>query len=373
MRVLQLYFTLAWGLISSVQAFAQPVVNVALLMPFCTREVVSNPNSSNAELGKLCREYYQGMRIALDSLQKEGKHIRLTVYDTRNDSLTTLRIIQKQAFKESNLIIGPVLQGGNKMLTPLANEKKIYHVSPLMTFSKTRLNDPYWISANPNLNSFASILNQFIVQHYDSAQVLIISDKSSLDKNIGEGFKTISGTKQIKFKTIPYTPNFNILEHLHSSLHNILILPTANEQLANGILYQIKDTSQMRQLSCIGFQQWFEFKNADIEMWQHRNVTIASTFFVDYSEPAIQRFIEQYRNQFNTEPSESAFKGYDQAMLLIGKRCELGNDFMDKIAGKTFNLLQTPYLFQKQKSGAFHNNSLNFIRIGNDGLERVAD
>lgn len=343
-------------------------------MPFCSKEIATNPNSHNAELGKLCREYYQGMHIALDSLNKVGDKIIFHVYDTQNDSLVTLKIIQKPEFKASNLIIGPVLQGGNKMLTPLCNDKKIYHVSPLMTFSKTRLNDKYWISTHPNLTSFAGILYNYIQAHFDTVQILVVSDRSSFDKHVGEGFKSLSpSSKKIIIKTVSYTPTLDVNPFLSATRHNILVIPTHNEQVANNILYQMKDTSMYRNLTCFGFQQWLDFKNADIELWQSRNVIFATTFYIDYANPATRKFIETYREKYGTEPSEAAYKGYDQGLLFIGKRVKKGKDFMEKIADSTFHSIHTPYQFVKQKSGAYHNNILNFIHFQNDELKRVED
>lgn len=343
-------------------------------MPFSSKEIAANPNTPQAELGNLCREYYQGMLIALDSLNKLGVKIKLSVFDTQNDSIVTVKILQKPGLKESNLIIGPVLQGGNKMLTPFCNEKKVYHISPLMTFSKTRLNDPFWISTNPNLTSFPNIIYKYIQSHYDSVQILVISDRSSFDKYVGDGFKKLtSPSKKVIIKTVSYTPTLDINPFLSTSRHNILVIPTHNEQVANNVLYQLKDTSLYKKLTCFGFQQWLDFKNADIELWQSRNVIFATTFYIDYAQVSTRNFLEWYRAKYGIEPSEAAYKGYDQGLLFIGKRAELGKNFMEKMADSTFHCIHTPYHFVKQKSGAYHNNTLNFIHFRNDVLERLPE
>ena len=151
MRHILTYLLLA----ASLQVFAQgkKANNISLLLPFCSKQILADPNYKDAELGNLCREYYQGALIALDSFEKAEVNVRLSVFDTENDSLTTYKITQKTAFKESELIIGPVRQGGNKVLSQFARKNNVFHVSPLMTFSRTKLDDPFWVSANPDLPS----------------------------------------------------------------------------------------------------------------------------------------------------------------------------------------------------------------------------
>jgi len=353
---------------------AQQNLNVALIMPFCSKQIAADPRSENAELGKVCRSYFKGMKLAMDSFNTLGYKISLNVYDTQNDSVVMAKLIAKPAFRESELVIGPVLQGGNKMLTGFANEKKVYHVSPLMTFSKTRLNDEYWISSNPDLPSFADLVYEHLVSLNDTLNVVVVSDQSSLDKNFTPAFKKIAGQKKIKVKYVAYAPTLDINMYLQPAQHNVVIIPTATERIANGVLYAIKDTTILPRLTTIGFQQWFDFKNADLQLWSNKHVRFASTYFVDYADPAVIRFVEQYREVYSAEPDEAAFKGYDHALLYIGERYKNGNDFMKKLADKKYKACHTTFRFVRAKEGgAWQNNWLNFLELNEGKLQKVSN
>src|SRR5450631_3672082 len=84
--------------------------NISLILPFCSKKIIDNPNCYDAQLGNICREYYQGALIALDSFERGRLPISLSVFDTENDSSTLLKILQKPQLKETELIIGPVWQ-----------------------------------------------------------------------------------------------------------------------------------------------------------------------------------------------------------------------------------------------------------------------
>lgn len=341
--------------------------NIALVMPFCAQKIIDNPNHAEAELGNISREYYQGALIALDSFERAKIPVRLAVFDTDNDSLTMVKQMQKTAFKESEVVIGPILQGGNKMLTPFSKDKKVFHVSPLMTFSKTRINDAFWISSNPDIPGYAQILyDYFLSLHKDSANIIVVSDKSSYDKNIVSAFRLITPPvgKQLKIKVVDYSATLDITQHFSAKIPNYVVVPTSKEQTANKILYQLKDTSAA--VSCYGFQPWYDFKNIDFDLWQRKNVHIVTPFFVDYNDTLVKEFVRAYREKFSTEPTEAAFKGYDQ-MLLYGYAIHLyGRNFMEKLAEHNLQALHTTYRFKKQKEGFWQNTFLNIIRLKDD-------
>jgi ABC-type branched-subunit amino acid transport system substrate-binding protein len=343
--------------------------NISLVLPFCASKILADPNHAETELGNIAREYYQGALIALDSFERARIPIRLSIFDTNNDSLTMHRIMQKTSFKESDLIIGPILQGGNKMLTPFCKEKGIFHVSPLMTFSKTRLNDPFWISSNPDLPGYAQILFQYFVSiKKDSANIIVISDKSPMDNNISSGFKQIQvpAGKSVKLRVVDYNATLDIHSYFSATLPNYVVIPSSKEPMVNRLLYQLKDSSAFAEVSCYGFQQWYDFKSVDFDLWQKKNVHIVTPYYVNYDEAEVKQFVLAYRERFLTEPTDAAIKGYDQ-MLLYGYALQrFGRNFMEKLSETDYKACHTLYRFKKQKEGFYQNTYLNIIRLKDD-------
>lgn len=369
------YLSVLLCLLAAVQLFAQKkAANIAMVMPFCSEKIMANPDCYDAQLGNLCREYYQGALIALDSLEQASVSLRLSVYDTNNDSMVLLKILQKPQLKDAELIIGPVMQGGNKMMTNFVKGRGVYHVSPLMTFSKTRLDDAYWISANPDLPTYATFLYNYISQlTHDSANIILVSDKSSLDKNINSVIRQITPTgKMMKVKLVEFEKSIDLVKHLSLTLPNHVIIPSGNESNINTVLRRIKDTVETFRITCYGFPHWLEFKNADYDVWQRLDMHIVSPFFVDYDNLRVQAFIAAYRERFHTEPSEVAFKGYDQLLLFGTGLAENGKNFITKIDNKPQPALHTRFLFRRQKEGSsYQNEFLNVIRMDDYKLRRV--
>jgi hypothetical protein len=340
--------------------------NIVMLMPFCSKQILTNPNHSDAQLGNLSREYYQGGLIAIDSLERAKVPVRLSVFDTENDSMIMVNILKKTQLKDAELILGPVMQGGNKVLTDFVKGKDIYHVSPLMTFSRTKLVDPSWISANPDLPSYGKLLYQYIRdRNKDSVNIIIISDKSSLDKTISASLKQANlANKSIKIRTVDFVKGMSLETYLSKTLYNHIIIPTTSENVVNGTIRGIKDTALFSNVTVYGFPQWLEFKNPNYVAWQQANVQIASPFFVNHDRQDVKAFIIAYREKFYTEPSEAAYKGYDQMLYFAAMLNEHGKKFGKKMEGEPQEVLHTTFDFRKQDDkGGYQNYYINWIGI----------
>lgn len=345
---------------------------VALMMPFCSKQILENPNHTDAMLGNLCREYYQGVLIAVDSLERVEFNLKLSVYDTQNDSVVTQSILKKPALKEVDLIIGPVMQGGNKMMSSFTKGKDLMHVSPLMTLSKTQLNDPNFIAPNPNVQQYAKILVDFIKAEDPAGMIMVVSDKSSLDKTIASSLKQLqSQQKGLKIKVVDYSPTIDLQSYLQAGIKTHIIISSSSENTVKNTLRSVKDTSLFSMVNIYGFPQWMEFKSPDYILWQSAHVHIITPFYIDYEREDVKRFVEAYREKYYTDPSEAAFKGYDQLLFFATNLDEYGKKMMNKVDGKPSQMLHTTFKFVKQEDqSGYQNMYLNILQIENFSLHK---
>ncbi len=346
--------------------------NVSLLLPFCSKQILANPNYKDAELGNICREYYQGVLIAIDSLELAGVKLRLNVFDTENDSLTLLRIMQNVAFKESELFLGPVRQGGNQVLSQFCKINEIYHISPLMTFSKIKMDDPFWISANPDLPIYAGIILKQILSVDTAANIIVVFDKSIVGKSLGQAFKNLASNKKLRLKVLEYNPALDLKLYTSNLYANHIVVAATQESAVNGALRNMGDTSTTYKLTTYGLMQWFDFKNVDYNLYQRFNLSVFSPFYADYTRDDVKQFVVKYRERFSTEPTEAAIKGYDQMLLFTFALNQNGKKFMDNLVDKNIPALGTSFNFIKYKeSSSYQTGFLNLLKLDNYALKKV--
>lgn len=358
--------------ISSHKLFGQSTHEVALLLPFNNKLTVDYNQTAAWQLGEICRNYYRGMLLAMDSLSKEETKITLRVYDTENDSLVTSKILQKKELLNTSLIYGPVMQSGNKMVSSFARQQKIYQVSPLMTFSKSKIGDEYWVAANPDLPSYGGILTQRLLSvSIDTILIVIISDNSSLDKAITPALKKIStDDKRVKIRVVDANAETDINAFYSEKYKNCVLINSTKEQTVNKWLYRINDTSQVVFPEVYGYNQWFEFRSFDVALWQKKNVRIISPFFVDYTRHDVIQFIKLFRDRFGIEPTEEAFKGFDQGLYFTSLLIQNGKKLFSSNT-TIYRALHTSYLYQKDKDGQYKSKFLNILKFESDRLIAV--
>ena len=346
---------------------------VAVIMPFCSKQINQKANTNNADLGNACREYYQGALIAADSLISSGINLNISTFDTEKDSIIFAKIIKKKEIANADLIIGPVTKEAQIAMKPFSANKQKYHISPLFTFTKTKVNDPYIISANPDLSYYADYVLGYINNQSKSPNIIIIQDKDPSDKVFSIRAKQIQGS--FSFATFNYldiAKLSDIGKYFVQNKPNHVILCCSDESKVNSSLNTIQDTTGLYDISTYGFTQWMSFNAINGKLWEQCKVHILTPQFADYNDNATKDFVEKYRNKYFTEPSIFAFQGYDQFLFFTRNASQFKNDIKKLIEQNTyFGICNQFKIAYKQDSEGLQNANLNILRWQNLKLMKV--
>lgn len=359
----------------AMNVFAQSdtIIKVALIMPFCGKQLMHSTNNKNAELANACREYYQGMLIACDTLRKAGYNIEITVFDTERDSLKFLKILSKEEVQNAHFIIGPVVKEGQLMMQNYNNKKNAYQLSPLFTFTKTKINNPKSISAYPDLSFYADYVYSHLTNLIGTGNLIVLTGKDAADKALANRFKELS--KQgagIKVKTLEIAKN-NELDKLFSvDKPNTVLFACDDESQINAVLNRLTDTTVDYKISTYGLRKMLDFKSIDLTLWENCNIHIVTPFYIDYSKELAKKFIETYRIYYETEPSEYAIVGYDQFFYSMYAYKQTNGNLKKAQKMAALSLMSNQFLFkEKTDTQGLQNGYLNIIRVSQDGLQKV--
>lgn len=354
-------------------SLASAQTKVALIMPFCSKQINLKPNTKNADLGNACREYFQGAMIAADSLVSAGMSITVTSFDTEKDSNVFVKIIKKKEIAEADLIIGPVTKEAQMAMKTYAAAKQKYHVSPLFTFTKTKVNDPYLISANPDLSYYADYALGYINNQSKSPNIIIIEDKDPSDKVFGARAKQLQGSfSNATFSYIDINKLSDLSKLLNTNKPNHIILCSNDESKVNASLNSIHDTTGLYDIATYGFTQWLDFNAINGKLWEQCRVHVLTPQFIDFTEANVKSFIGLYRSKFYTEPSIFAFQGYDQFMYFVKNASQNKNDIKKLIEQNNYSgLCNQIKIAYKQDSEGLQNANLNILRWQNMKFVKV--
>ena len=345
-------------------------IKIALLMPFCAKDLNKNPNHKNAELGNACREYYQGLLIATDSLKNAGFNIEISVFDTERDTLKFKKILNNDAVMNADFIIGPVIKEGQMMMQNYKNNKNAYHLSPLFTFTKTKLNDERIISGYPDLTYYADYFINYLNEKTITGNLIVLVGKDDAGKVLSSYFKQIVKPEYFyRLKLLDITKHTDIYKIINTDKENTVFIACNDENQINAALKTIADTSMFYKFTTYGLKKIIDFKVLNTDYWINANLHVLTSCYVNYSDKNVIRFINTYRNYYETEPNEYAFMGYDQIIACLFTIKENEGNFKISNNIKPITLLTNKFLFKPKTNGfGYQNSFIHILKYTDEGL-----
>jgi ABC-type branched-subunit amino acid transport system substrate-binding protein len=350
--------------------------SIVLLLPF-QLNTINLKTSKKADLNKadLAIDFYQGFKLALDSLSIGGHRYDLKVFDTQNTETQIVNLALSSSVKNQDLIVGPIFPEGIRTFSEFSDLGKILQVSPLAASMPSGFNDPNLVSINNSIDQHALKIAEFVIKQYKSedVQLVLINTQKTIDARYSNFIKRyINELSGSGFRVIE-RPNVIGIEGYLSRTKNNLVLITSSDRSfllpAIDKLYNLKN--QQFKIELFGHPDWMKARYLNPEKMQALNARISTSYFVNYKTQDVKNFVARYRSEFGMEPSEYSFKGFDTAYYfgtLIEKYGELYPDYLIK---EIYKGLHNEYRFVKDPKYGYRNTSLMLLRYQNFELQLV--
>jgi len=398
----------------------QKIYNVALMLPLYLEEIdsiyIKDPSNIN-ELSKLRSlkfiQFYEGMMIAVDSIEKIGLKINLFVYDVDNNIEKTNKILQSSELTEMDLIIGPFFSTSFELVSDFAKTFQIKIVNPLSTRSEIIFDNPYVFKIKPDINTQIEQLISFIVEDHPKNNIIIVRHnkyqhntesnflKNKLNNLLKNGiyinnsaidsifnknsFADITFIENSlidplliknslndstlfnnKVKEIIYTSDS--LPGLRNSLsivrENIIIAISTDKVFTMELLTRLNQLRDTFNIILFGLPKWDNYDDIETEHLLNLKLHSLSPIFIDYDTGNIKQFILKFRSKYNTEPevNKYAFDGFDIGWYFLNALIKYGRDFEKCLPYFQINLIQTKYNFNKTDNNGYENSFWNIYK-----------
>ncbi|MCF0191293.1 MAG: LysM peptidoglycan-binding domain-containing protein [Marinilabiliaceae bacterium] len=384
----------------------RPTINIALMLPFDadTEMRQMNATGANTELGtyhfrsRRYIEFYEGIKLALDTLSQVGVNTRLQVVDV-NNRLDAQNYLAKA--KESDapidLIIGPAHSDEIHDVALFSQSSKTPVVLPFSQCDSLLRDIPYIYQASIVDTVTTPAIMTKMVDYCEGKNVIILAsiNKGKADLNRLHLAQKLCSERGIT----PILHNFDtkapetFLECLSTDKNNVILLTTTNEAKAGSILTAITtvmDMKQEAQLQLLCTAEWLTYQSVEVEVYHKLNTIAYSTFALDYNNPRVLNVMEKYRNEYFAEPvafapyfqklrqlsgfSEFALWGYDIAMKFVGARVQYGPNFYRRINDFKTDLTQSNFIFKNITNwGGAVNMGIRSVRFAPNGDVIVSD
>jgi len=353
------------------------VISIAMLLPFNLDNL--NPGyqytASSLTSANLSLDYYQGFKLALDSLTGQGYNFKLQLYDTKDQTAEAQHLAYEASIRASNLVVGPVFPDDIQAFADILSGPPKPIVSPLSPASPARVKNANLVTVATPLEYHATSAAHFVNEHFKTSKVFILrSGFSDENRYISPFTKSIDSLSKNKTKIISRVIQHGNIDGLIPQLslkdENVFVVPATDQAFLMVTLRSLDSLSKRYPLTVFGHPNWIKFSYLKADLLQDIKTHITSTDHVDYKSAAINDFIRLYRKTYHTEPTHYAMIGFDEGLYfggLLGK----GDNSLSDLDKTDFSGLLNKYHFMKKPGLGWINTHANVLEYNNSELKKA--
>lgn len=358
---------------------AAKVSIISMLLPFSLDNLNAGRQFTPGTLSRanLSLDFYQGFKLALDSLTADGYNYKLQVFDTKDSPAEASNFGYNASVRTSNLVVGPVFPDDLQAFTNIlaGSGKSITTISPLSPAAPATVKDQFLVTVATPLEYHVWSAAEYIADHYKPKKVFILKSGFSDENTFITPFrKDIDSLGKHKIKIIAPTivrGQLNgLIPQLSATEENIFVIPATNQPFLMVTLHALDTLAKKYPITVFGHPSWRKFSYLKPDILQRLKTHITSTDRVDYKSVPTVAFIRSYRKIYHTEPTHYALMGFDEGMY-FGKLVGENPEDLKKLDKKDYNGLLNKYHFIKKPGLGWINTHANILQYDNFELKKV--
>jgi hypothetical protein len=357
------------------KAAKRDVYNVALMIPLYLNEIdkinmdtlTGNPEEAFNSLRFI--QFYEGFRMAVDSLQRSGKAINVYVYDAVKDTNATRRLISNPEMKKMDMIIGLMYNRNFQMVATFAQKYKIPVVNPISEREEIIAGNPMVFKVRPSLKSQVPELLGYLSESYLNDNIIIIRDVHFKDTESPEALRKACTDKSMNVHLISgYGSAFDLFS---KEKENILVVFSDNKVFTLELFTKLNEFRNDYKLAIIGLPHWDEMEGLEPEYLVNLKTHMMAPSFIDYNDPEVKKFVYHYQDRFKTDPDFLAFHGFDVTFYFLSALIKYGKAFDHCIPELRMKSLKTDFHFSQAPGNGFENQHWEMYKFENYEIKRL--
>ena len=340
--------------------------NIALLLPFQLREVVSDSTEANEELVRsnsvlrIALDFYSGVLMATEFAKDKGISVNLQVFDTEQSASKVGSIIASNNFKNTDAVIGPLLSKNVDKAAAALRGDQIPVFSPLSN-REIRMY-PNLFQTVPNDEILKAKMLDYLVEKSVGKNLVVISDsKHTSDKQ--KITSRIPSAKTISPREGGYLYQRDIASKLVNGEENWVLLVSSDPVLVSnvvGLLNGMPKNFNLRLLT-LDKNKAYDYHDVSNMHLSKLNFTFPSVNKnYDFNEK--NPFLVSYKNKYGVLPNRYAVRGFDvtyDALLRLASADDMykasENDFVTEY-------IENKFQYSNKLLSGYQNNAVYIVK-----------
>jgi tetratricopeptide (TPR) repeat protein len=333
------------------KSFLKDRYSVSVLLPFMVNTLEPTPGKKR---NQIVLDFYEGVKLAVDTLNKRGVNISLRAYDTERNTEKVKKLLQTEELKNTDLIIGPFFPEENKVVQEFSAINKVNTVHPFTNNTETIGLNPYAFLFQPSSETLGRKSAEYMADHVRRKNCLIIYGTNKKDsvmmanfseKAFEKGLNIVSAQKfsskdagkvltllatPTEFDEFKYPSQFTLKKDSIGSIYVATDEALIYTKVVSGI------ETRGDSIQVIGSENWIDDNAIDLEKYETLRIVLTAPNFAQVTKPYYQAFLSKFIQTHGRTPSTTARMGYE-FMLFFGNQLKTnGVYFQDALSRQSF-------------------------------------
>jgi tetratricopeptide (TPR) repeat protein len=328
--------------------YFKDVYSVSVLLPFMVNTLDPSPAPKR---NQSVLDLYEGMKQAVDTLEKQGIKLSLRAYDTEWKTNKIRTILKTDELKNTDLILGPFFQDEAKPIQEFSVASQINTFNPVHNNSDLISNNPYAFLYQPTLETIGKKSGEFLAAYAKKKNCMVFYGTSKRDSLLAANFIQSAHQNGLKVKAAHKVPKEG-----SKMIFDILTTPTEFDEYRNpkqftlnkdslGSIFVASDDAliyskvlssietRRDQIIVLGSEKWINQTSIDLGKFQTLPIVLIAPNFSDPQKTATIAFEKKFIRTHGRIPSDYAAMGYE-LMLIVGNQLKKNGVYFQEALAK---------------------------------------
>jgi hypothetical protein len=320
----------------------QSAVRVAVLIPLNLDSAFNGYeyNLSNTKIPQYFLsglDFYTGVMMAIDSLQKEKANIEVWIYDMHKANQSIQQLVDEMQQLNFSLVIASISTAAEqKVISDFSAKNSIPVISATFPNDLYLENNPFFIMINPTWKTHVDAIYDYLLKNYRGRKITLFTRRGSLESRISEELQKLNSKRPVNFVTVVLNDNFSqydVLRRLDSTSLNIIVCGSLYEYFGQSLIKTLNDNGETYSSLVIGMPTWNGMAGTTGTASDKIQVLITTPYNYARGGGFLDTVSGSYKTIYYSRPSDMVFKGYETmyhfTKLLLANPATLINNVSD--------------------------------------------
>jgi ABC-type branched-subunit amino acid transport system substrate-binding protein len=308
---------------------------ISLMLPFMVGYLEPTPGKKR---NQVILDFYEGLKLAVDTLEKQNIKISLRAYDTERSTEKIKKIIETQELKYTDLIVGPFYPEENKIVQEFSQANAINIIHPFSNNSEIIGSNSFGFLFQPSSETLGRKSAEYLAAHDREKHTMVFYGTGKKDSVLAANFVEAAKANgvqvlhvervnsrdakkvtdilatPIEFDEFKYPKEFSLKKDSISSVFVASDDPLIYTKVIGAI--EARNDSTM----VIGTENWLDDNAIDLDKYETLGIVMAAPNFVATAKnPAYKAFEHKFMKIHGRPAPSAALRGYE-FMLFVGNQ-----------------------------------------------------